>query len=133
MKSELQRLCESRGVRIISTYGLLAPGKTRADLDDWQKRARPYRCVLRYKGHQMTVYFFMGPAWAEKPKQADVLACMISDAHALEGSFESWAQNLGYDTDSRKIERAYNECRKSGKKIRRLLGKDFDLFARAEH
>ena len=133
MKSELQRLCESRNVRITSTYGLLAPGKTTADLDDWQKRANPYRCVLRYKGRQLTVYFFMGPARAEEPKQADVLSCMISDAYALEEDFEGWAQNLGYDTDSRKAERIYNESRKSGEKLRRLLGKDFDLFARAEH
>jgi len=133
MKSELQRLCESRGVRITNTYGLLAPGKTTADLDDWQKRALPYRCVLRYKGRQLTTYIYLGFMHTEEPSSADIVCCMISAASALGQNFESWASAFGYNTDSRKAERTYNEYRKSGEKVRRLLGKDFGLFARAEH
>lgn len=45
------------------------------------------------------------------PSTADVLYCLLSDAQASDaGSFEEWAGDLGYDTDSRAAERVYKAC-----------------------
>jgi hypothetical protein len=54
-----------------------------------------------------------------------VFASMIMDTDVLEaGSFEEWAADFGYDTDSRKAETTYNDCLKSALKIRAALGAD---------
>lgn len=50
------------------------------------------------------VYFSVGTGWTEKPTLADVLDCLASDAATVENcpDFETWANELGYDEDSRK-------------------------------
>lgn len=64
----------------------------------------------RYSGHSMKVVFSMGQALRGAPELKDVLDCMSSDCAGLENSrnFEDWANNYGYDPDSRKAERVYN-------------------------
>lgn len=47
----------------------------------------------------------------KQPKTADVVHCLLMDASGTEGGFESWAADLGYDSDSRGAERIYNACR----------------------
>ncbi len=39
-------------------------------------------------------------------------------------SFEDWAGNLGYDTDSRKAEATYNACMEEGRNLLGFLGLD---------
>lgn len=52
------------------------------------------------------------------PKTADVLYCLVSDASAADaGSFEEWAGDLGYDTDSRQAERVYRACLETQKAL----------------
>lgn len=56
------------------------------------------------------------------PPRASVLACLALDAEAINyGSFEQWAQEFGYDTDSRKAEEAYNACLRTGLFLRNTL------------
>lgn len=58
-----------------------------------------------------------------KPNPIDVFACLIRDSDVLEHSgFESWARDLGYDTDSRKAESIYRECLVIALAIRAALG-----------
>lgn len=57
-----------------------------------------------------------------KPVVADVLDCLASDANGINQSFEEWASDLGYDTDSRKAERTYQTCQKQARELRQLLG-----------
>jgi hypothetical protein len=57
------------------------------------------------------------------PKFADVLHSLVSDAGAIDhASFEDWASEYGYDTDSRKGEAIYRTCLEFGLKLRNALG-----------
>lgn len=65
---------------------------------------------------------------APVPELADVLDNLASDAAGYENarSFEDWASDYGYDTDSRKAERIYSEIKKQVSELRRLLGADYE-------
>jgi hypothetical protein len=57
------------------------------------------------------------------PDKLDVIYSLISDSDAIEyGSFEEWAENFDYETDSRKAEAIYRTCLEFGLKLRRALG-----------
>jgi hypothetical protein len=59
------------------------------------------------------------------PEMADVLSCLISEADAIDHTdFESWADSLGYDSDSRKAEAVYQACLKTALALRNALGED---------
>lgn len=133
MKSELQRLCDRLNVRIECTYGETDP-KFEPDWDDkWVQQASHYACILRYAHKKATFYMIMGCAHTNEPTAADVISCVASNAQALDLTFPEWCREFGYDSDSRKAERIYKRCRQTGAKMRKLLGADFDKFARAEH
>jgi len=55
------------------------------------------------------------------PTAADVLYCLVLDAQASDELFETWADNFGYDQDSRKAEAIYNECRKIAHEMRKVF------------
>jgi hypothetical protein len=45
------------------------------------------------------------------PKDVNVIYCLMTDMGVLSYSnFEEWAENYGYDADSIKAEKMYNEC-----------------------
>ena len=60
------------------------------------------------------------------PKLADVVHSLISDGSAyFDGqSFEEWAGDCGYDTDSRKAEETYRTCDAIGRALVRGLGRE---------
>ncbi len=82
-----------------------------------------YKCTLRCGRRQMTVYFSQGPAICREPTVEDVLDCIASDAAGFEnaGSFEDWAGDYGYDTDSRSAEKTYRVIETQARKLRQLL------------
>jgi hypothetical protein len=56
------------------------------------------------------------------PKFADVLHCLLLDGQAIEaGSFEDWASDFGYDTDSRRAEDIYRACLEMGRELRSMF------------
>ena len=55
------------------------------------------------------------------PPAAGVLYSLILDSSAVGQSFESWAPEYGYDTDSRKAEQIYRDCQRNTDKLRRIL------------
>lgn len=61
-----------------------------------------------------------------KPTVSDVLDCLANDASTVMYSqnFMEWADNLGYDTDSRKAEAIYNRILETTKDLQRFLGTD---------
>jgi hypothetical protein len=71
-------------------------------------------------------------AWAQPkrkelllPDTCDVIYSLLSDGDAIDHpSFESWASDFGFDTDSRKAEATYRECLDIGLKLRNYLGED---------
>ncbi len=56
-----------------------------------------------------------------KPLIGDVLGCLCRETLDCDCCFEEWAQNYGYDTDSRRAERNYYLCRDNANKIRSFL------------
>lgn len=58
-----------------------------------------------------------------KPDSLNVLASLAMDSDVIDaGGFESWASDLGYDTDSRKAESIYRACLDIALKLRSALG-----------
>lgn len=60
------------------------------------------------------------------PEIVDVLDALAAEAAVAEeaGSFEAWADRLGYDPDSRTGERAYRNELRRGRLLRAMLGED---------
>lgn len=131
-RSELDRLCSSLGVRAETTYGNDELDASDG-YDDWRRTAHPWTVTLRYGRRRLTVPFWTGSAHTEDPTAADVLACLVSDARAGEQSFEEFCADFGYDSDSRQAHNTWKACSKLAPRVRRLLGDDFERFARAEH
>jgi hypothetical protein len=69
---------------------------------------------------------FYGMRWKRiMPDIAHVLACLLMDAEAIDyPTFEEWANNMGYNADSRKAEAIYRECVEHGLKLRAGVGED---------
>ena len=113
-------------VNVVAEYGV----KTDWDkLDEWQKKAHPYTVTLKYDKRQMTIPFFMGSALTHEPTDTDVIPCLLADYSVVNESFEDFCMNFGYDEDSRKAEKIYNQCQKNGKKLEKLFGSDLETIA----
>lgn len=57
------------------------------------------------------------------PDALDFLACIVSDAGAVDApDFETWAGDMGMDTDSREAERCYRACLDAGLRLRAAVG-----------
>lgn len=61
------------------------------------------------------------------PTLAEVLDCLASDAATVENArtFEEWASELGYDTDSREAYKTYKVTKRQTEKLRALLGPEW--------
>lgn len=59
--------------------------------------------------------------WPVKPSAAAVLYCLLGDMEAIDQSFTDWANELGYDTDSRKALAIYEACCDTGRALRRVF------------
>ena len=55
------------------------------------------------------------------PTAASVLYCLLSDMEAIDQSFVDWADDLGYDTDSRKALAIYEACCDTGRELRKVF------------
>lgn len=57
------------------------------------------------------------------PDLVDIWYCLISDADVLNySSFEDWADCFGYDTDSRKAEKIYQDCLRTALALKGAIG-----------
>jgi len=72
-------------------------------------------------GHAYRSVF--GPGKALKPDSVDVIYSLVRDSDVIDyGSFEEWAENYSYDTDSREAERIYRACLDIALKLRNGIG-----------
>lgn len=55
------------------------------------------------------------------PSAASVLYCLLLDARANDLSFSNWCAEYGYDEDSMKAFRMYQECCETDKKLRAIF------------
>lgn len=99
----------------------------------WDAGASHWRVTLRMGHRRMTVAYSMGSAHRGEPDCADVLACVASDSRSADESFEDWAREYGYDTDSRSAEKTWRECQRSRVKLTRFAGVHLDRILGAEH
>lgn len=72
------------------------------------------------------LYFSQGSAHTADPTAAEVLDCLASGAASVEnaGSFEDWAEELGFETDSRKAEKAYKAIKRQAEQLQRIMDSD---------
>lgn len=92
--------------------------------DDWRD-ANPYTITIRYQRRAMTVPFYTGPGWSREPELEDALECFCADALGVINAscFEEWADELGFDGDSRGAEATYRQVQHQTEELRRLLGR----------
>lgn len=106
---------------------------------DWSRSARHYLCrIIRNSGDWLAgsdhgtieIYFSQGSAHTKEPSLSDVLECLASDAATVENAqdFEDWANELGYDTDSRKAEASYEACLEQSDNLKELLGDAYEAL-----
>lgn len=60
----------------------------------------------------------------QRPNLWGVLNCICMDADCLDYDFEEWAENLGYNPDSKKAEKGYNLCVEQTKNAQKILDLD---------
>lgn len=98
-------------------------GEDSADMNHWT--------VTLFDGERrsnMTIPFSMGSGHnGAEPELADVLDCLASDAAGYENSgasFEEWAGEYGYDTDSRRAEATFRAIAGQSEQLAAFLGQD---------
>lgn len=93
---------------------------------DRNKGARHFACRIHStsRNFPMRITFSQGSAFKEDPTLEDILQCLHSDFAGFDPSvpFEDWADDYGYDTDSRKAERIYNTIDKQRTDFLRFVG-----------
>lgn len=55
------------------------------------------------------------------PQPKDFMPCLIEDSQCSEMSFEDFCSEFGYDTDSIKAFRIYQDCSEIGKKLKKIF------------
>ena len=110
---------------------VLSPaGVTAHDLKRWKWKAGE-RVGLEFSMARKTLFWEeVQDNWTEPmpPDAETVLDCLAMDASAYDSArnFEAWASELGYDTDSPRVERVYNVVAAQAKELRHLLGEHYD-------
>jgi hypothetical protein len=100
-----------------------APLKIKSE--NWQEKANKW--LIKIAGQSFDYY--TGSGIIESPNYDSVMAYLVRDAEALEQSFEDWASELGYDTDSRKAYAIWEECCNNARK---LISAGIDLKSESE-
>jgi hypothetical protein len=81
----------------------------------------------------MTVCFSKGYGHkGAHPTANEVLYCLVSDSDCMDYDFEEWAENMGYDPDSRKAEKTFNVCKRQTEKLIKFIDSEEDMEALRE-
>ncbi len=90
------------------------------NLDEWEKDICETGKVRRYL---VNVDVFIGGKPLPKPDIANVFHSLLLYADAVNyGSFEQWAEDFGYETDSRAAEKTYKACLEIALKLNGIFG-----------
>lgn len=96
------------------------------DDDGWEHRAYNLRLVSPTAAKPMLIPWKQGMAINTDPSltPVEVFASVVEDAASADNarSFEEWAGEFGYDTDSRKAEAIYKECLSLRDRLIKFLG-----------
>ncbi len=99
-------------------------------IEHWGRNESPAHVRVMFRNSNPRTVAFVDAmkvaAVQYRPSIADVLGSLMVDASAIDHiTFEDWADNFGYDLDSRKAERTYNVCRETGARLVEMLGEHF--------
>ena len=85
-----------------------------------------YKCRIQRYERGFTLYFSQGSGHTTEPTASEVLNCLADDAASYENAatFEDWASEFGYDTDSLKAEKIYRLVKRQAEQLKRVLGAD---------
>jgi hypothetical protein len=124
------RVTISKGARSISTDYMQGiahiPGYrhgTRYTVDEWD--ALKFACESgRTAGRPGSVLgMSMGSKPIPAPELHEIMYSLSMDASALDcATFEEWAGDYGYETDSRSAEKIYRECLRIALELRAMVG-----------
>lgn len=96
------------------------------------KNSDGWTCTIGYDGKYIEIPFYMGKGHeGREPEMLEVLECLVSDATSSSMSFEEWCAEFGYNNDSIKDLKSYNECVKIGEKLHYLFGDDHEQITDA--
>lgn len=86
---------------------------------DWAKQG--WIITLRYKGKRAQFRFY-GGGKSSTPTASDLIWAVAGDSTALKESFNDWAYEYGYDTDSIKAHSTYKACQRNEERLIKLIG-----------
>ena len=107
------------------SYGKAAPSAWDRPNHYWIEAVCDFECEIGYKAKMFTHYGGFTPDRTApiKPKTDDVIYSLVTDSDVINYSgFEDWAENFGYDTDSRSTESIYKACLDTALKLRSGIG-----------
>lgn len=87
-----------------------------------------WKVQLKRGPKRMTIVFSKGFGHnGEPPTIEEVLDCLASDSASIVDSpnFEEWAEDFGYDPDSRQAERTYSAVRAQASRLLVFLGENY--------
>jgi hypothetical protein len=97
-----------------------------SERDEWGKDpgATHWKVKVRKDWGVFTMRFHMGSAFKRPPNVTEVLGALATDGvgYANAKDFEDWANEYGYNPDSRKAERIYRQVGDNATKARQTFG-----------
>ena len=103
-------------------YSLVARNVMKGDFE-----CNQWDITLYYKGREMETPFFTGLA-IDVPEKDDVISSLVLDCNVKDyDEFENWADDMGYDTDSRQAEKIFNDSKVLCDKFIAFVGSEEDF------
>ncbi len=91
--------------------------------DDWKKTATKYTCKITYFGKCYVFNYWMGSAHTKAPTIKDILySFLMDDVSSL--TFSDFCHEFGYNIDSIKALKTYQECEDQTKNFYRLFDEE---------
>ncbi len=108
------------------TLDIIEGPNYRKDEDGWAHFA--YTLKLSHEGRWIQIPWRQGVGITDEPELAGVLETLYGDASTVENAttFEEWAEDLGYDSDSRKAEAVYSAVIEQTNRLKGLLGEQYE-------
>jgi hypothetical protein len=95
--------------------------------DSWSATAHHWRVTLHHGSKRLRTFFSQGSGYTQPPTIEDVLNCLADDAagHENAQSFEDWASEYGFDSDSRRALRDYQLIGRQAQALKNFLGEAY--------
>ncbi len=123
---ELAHLLESMGVVVTVTKISTRPD---GHMTDMPRGSTHWEAIITRAGdYVFKTYYSQGPAYTAAPDAADIMGALLKDivddtSGEYESDFKDWADNLGYDTDSRSAEKIFKACLEITTYLNKIFGK----------